>query len=104
MNLKYTRRKKSGYRVAVVVSRKVHKSAVIRNRIRRRLYEIIRTAEPALVDGKDMVFTVFSEKAAELPSPQLHSSVNKLLHKSAQPVSEGDTPKRHAIVKPEGKI
>jgi ribonuclease P protein component len=30
------------YRVAVVVSRKVNKSAVARNRMRRRLYELVR--------------------------------------------------------------
>ncbi len=38
--------KRSEYRMAVVVSRKVNKSAVARNRIRRRLYEIVRSLEP----------------------------------------------------------
>ena len=103
MNLKYTLRKKGGYRAAVGVSRTVHKSAVTRNRIRRRLYEVIRTTDPALVEGKDMVITVFSEKVAELPPPRLQSSVTELFRKAAPDASEGDTPKRHAIVKPEGK-
>jgi ribonuclease P protein component len=65
------------YRVAVVVSRKVSKSAVVRNRIRRRIYEIIRQNPPAA--PYDLVFTVFHEQLAELPAEKLAAQVRELL-------------------------
>lgn len=89
------------YRVAVVVSKKVHKSAVVRNRIRRRIYEIVRTSDNTLAPGTDLVFTVFSEQVAELESSKLRSMVEELLHmaiSSTRP--SGQTPVDHDIVKP----
>ena len=45
----------ANYRLAVVVSKKVSKKAVIRNRIRRRIYELLRkryaTKNPASADS-----------------------------------------------------
>lgn len=82
MSLRYARRRpEQPYRVAVVVSRKVHKSAVTRNRIRRRVYEQVRLAEPAA--GLDLVFTVFSEQLAELEAAKLAALVRDLLQKAA---------------------
>lgn len=46
--------------MAVVVSRKVEKSAVGRNRLRRRLYEAVRALEGNIDGPYDIVFTVFS--------------------------------------------
>lgn len=66
--------RRSTYRVAVVVSKKVHKSAVVRNRIRRRIYEIVRT-DLAPNQPYDLVFTVFSEKLATLPADQLRKMI-----------------------------
>lgn len=84
MTLKYTSRPPGRrYRAAVVVSRKVHKSAVTRNRIRRRIYEIIRRADSQLTDGKDLVITVFSEQVAELEAVKLCALVEELLQKAA---------------------
>jgi ribonuclease P protein component len=83
MSLKFLdRSKKSGFRAAIVVSRKVHKSAVVRNRIRRRLYEIIRQADTNLTDHKDLVLTVFSEQIAEMPAEKLKKSTEDLLQKT----------------------
>jgi ribonuclease P protein component len=80
MSLKYTDRgNKKGYRAAVVVSRKVHKSAVTRNRIRRRIYEIIRRANSELIERKDLVLTVFSERVADMDNDELRGQVEKLL-------------------------
>lgn len=70
------------YRAAVVVSKKVHKSAVKRNRIRRRLYEIIRLQEDRMTQPYDITVTVFHEKIAELPAPQLERAVVKLLEQA----------------------
>ncbi|HVV25570.1 MAG TPA: ribonuclease P protein component [Candidatus Saccharimonadales bacterium] len=103
ITLKYLERREGRpYRAAVVVSRKVHKSAVVRNRIRRRLYEIIRRADSRLTARRDLVFTVFSEQVAEMPAAQLTATVENLLQKAAAKPSGGpQTPVSragHAIV------
>jgi ribonuclease P protein component len=69
------------YRAAVVVSRKVSKSAVVRNRIRRRLYELVRR-DQAVPLGMDLVFTVFDERLADLPPAKLQAIVDDLLKKA----------------------
>jgi ribonuclease P protein component len=71
--------KRSDYRVAVVVSKKVHKSAVVRNRIRRRVYEVVRTH--GLSANLDIIITVFDETVATMPADQLQKSLRKLLDK-----------------------
>ncbi|MBA3758266.1 ribonuclease P protein component [Candidatus Saccharibacteria bacterium] len=70
-SLKYVQNdKRKNYRLAVVVSKKVHKSAVRRNRIRRRLYEAFRL-QAAAIPPYDMVLTVFHEQIADIPSEEL---------------------------------
>ncbi|MEO8104924.1 MAG: ribonuclease P protein component [Candidatus Saccharibacteria bacterium] len=83
LSLKYApNHRPAGYRAAVVVSRKVSHSAVVRNRIRRRLYEIIRrTADPS--SPSDLIVTVFGAELARLPAAQLAASVSALLTKAA---------------------
>lgn len=61
------------YRLAVVVSKKINKSAVVRNRIRRRLYEAVRMHEQELAQPYDIVITVFSEQMAVLPPDELRT-------------------------------
>lgn len=83
LNLRYTvRDPKKPYRVAVVVSRKVNKSAVVRNRIRRRIYEIVRNQ--GVQPGTDLVFTVFNDQLAELEAPKLRETVSGLLEKAGK--------------------
>ena len=67
--------RRASYRLAVVVSKKVNKSAVVRNRIRRRLYEVFRTQLADLDRPYDMVITVFHDRLAELPAPELQQMV-----------------------------
>lgn len=74
--------KRSAYRLAVVVSRKVHKSAVVRNRIRRRIYEIVRLHEGQMQVSYDMVLTVFSDVVAELPHDKLQEQLMAQLKES----------------------
>ena len=71
--------KKTNYRLAVVVSRKVNKSAVVRNRIRRRLYEIVRLLEQDIVGPHDIVISVFHDRVAEEPQAALVAQTKKLL-------------------------
>ena len=83
-------------RVAVVVSRKVSKRAVVRNRIRRRIYEIIRTELLAESAGLAIVITAYDEALRTLPQAELREEIEYLLSKarSIHPRQEG-----HAIVK-----
>jgi ribonuclease P protein component len=104
ISLKYLNRPPGRpYRAAVVVSRKVHKSAVVRNRIRRRIYEIVRQADGDLTSGRDMIFTVFSDQLAVLSQDRLAAAIQELLKKAAaKPANLSQTPVSHGIVnKPE---
>lgn len=75
-------RRRKTYRTAVVVSRKVHKSAVVRNRIRRRIYEIIRTNEQRIKVPFDLVFIVYNEQLATMPSGELQTTITEKLAKA----------------------
>jgi ribonuclease P protein component len=67
------------YRAAVVVSRKVHKSAVARNRLRRRLYSALQEFEPQINNPYDIVITVFHEVLLEEPHKNLIHQLKKQL-------------------------
>ena len=83
VSLKYIHNdRQPNYRVAVVVSRKVSKSAVVRNRIRRRLYEIVRTNSKLISEPYDLVFTVYSEEASKISSSNLKNIVLSTLNKA----------------------
>jgi ribonuclease P protein component len=75
-SLKYTlNERRKTYRLAVVVSKKVSKSAVIRNRIRRRVYETVRLLEYKIDAPYDLVLTVFSENVATLGEAELSRAI-----------------------------
>ncbi len=67
--------KRHNYRVAVVVSKKVSKKAVVRNRIRRRVFEAIRGLEPKLSPHVDIVITIFNESLATMPFTDVEKMV-----------------------------
>ncbi len=76
MSIKYVENsRRDKYRLAVVVSKKVSKSAVTRNRIRRRLYECSRLVEESISSPFDIVMTVFHEKIAVLPADEVQRMV-----------------------------
>jgi ribonuclease P protein component len=70
------------YRLAVVVSRKTSKSAVTRNRIRRRVYECVRLLEPEMKQQNDMVIMVYNDSFATIKSEQLQQTIKSLLQKA----------------------
>ena len=77
---KYSRHpKRKNPRVAVVVSKKVYKGAVGRNRIRRRLYEIFRQELPRFHDNQDLVLIVFSSEVLSQSHEELKAAVLQLL-------------------------
>lgn len=63
------------YRAAVVVSRKVSKLAVVRNRIRRRIYEIIRLQSAHITRPYDLIFTVYDGAIATMSAAALQELV-----------------------------
>jgi len=71
--------KRRNYRVAVVVARKVNKSAVARNRMRRRLYEIIREVEDRISGPYDIAITVFQNSLLESTHSQIKTQLIKQL-------------------------
>ncbi len=75
-SIKYVKNdRRSNYRLAVVVSKKISKSAVTRNRIRRRLYETVRLKESLILGPYDIVMTVFSEELTKLPIADIEKMV-----------------------------
>ena len=83
VSLKYTENnRQSDYRVAVVVSKKVSKSAVVRNRIRRRVYEIARHELSGVMQSYDLIFMVYGVDVATMDAKQLQNQVSGLLKKA----------------------
>lgn len=66
-------------RIAVVVSKKVHKSAVGRNRIRRRVYEILRQHITHFTGVYDVALIITSSEILTVPHDELALVVKNLL-------------------------
>ena len=69
-------------RMAVVVSKKVEKSAVGRNRIRRRIYEVLRINIDLIPKKRDYIFVVYDKKVAKIPFNELEKLVGDLVNES----------------------
>jgi ribonuclease P protein component len=69
-------------RFAVVVSKKVMKSAVRRNRIRRRIYEYIRSSVSKLNENYDIVIIVTSSEFLTMTPGELTSQLDQLFAQS----------------------
>lgn len=68
-------------RFVVIISKKIYKSAVKRNRLRRRIYGIIRTHLAEIKSPYDIAITVFSQDLLLMPSTELEEQVMGLLAK-----------------------
>ncbi|MDO4611844.1 MAG: ribonuclease P protein component [Candidatus Saccharibacteria bacterium] len=69
-------------RVAVVVSKKVLKTAVGRNRIRRRVYEVVRKNFELIPKGRDYIFVIFSKDVGRMPNSELEKVLGELVMES----------------------
>lgn len=69
-------------RFAVVVSKKVEKSAVRRNKIRRRVYEVLRLNMEFIPKERDYVFVVFSKEVMKMSFMELEKILGKLVEES----------------------
>jgi ribonuclease P protein component, eubacterial len=80
LTLRYVRNNRQEvWRAAVVVGRKVNKSAVVRNRIRRRIYEIIRKNADLISEPYDLLISVYGDEVARMPHATLQRIVLDLL-------------------------
>lgn len=80
LTIKHVENKRRSHpRIAVVISKKVLKSAVGRNRVRRRLYELLRLRLPHLPPQTDLVLIVGSAELREMPIAELSGLLDSLL-------------------------
>ena len=82
MSLTFTKNTRGFTRVAVVVSKKVEKSAVKRNRIRRRIYEALRINFDLVPKETDYIFVVFSNDILTIPFKDLEKLLGGLVEES----------------------
>jgi ribonuclease P protein component len=83
LSLKYAlNSRRHSFRAAVVVSRKVNRSAVVRNRIRRRIYEIVRSQGGNIKGSFDLIFNVYNDDILKLSNQELINLVVGLLKRA----------------------
>ena len=79
MSLVFTENTRGYTRVAVVVSKKVAKSAVARNKIRRRVYEALRVNFELVPKKKDYIFVVYSKDVGVMKFGELEKLLGELV-------------------------
>lgn len=81
--LKYNRSERRVHsRATIVVSKKVFKAAAKRNRIRRRIYEIVRKHWDDIDHPYDLAFTVFDKMFFAMPADALEQQIVSLMHQA----------------------
>ena len=81
-SLVFVRNTRGFTRVAVVVSKKVMRTAVGRNRIRRRVYEAIRVNFEKIPLGMDYIFVVYSKDVGNMTFDELEEMVGGLIYEA----------------------
>lgn len=71
--------RRQDYRAAVVVSKKVDKRATVRNRIRRRIYELVRMELADKLKNTDLIITVIDPGVANLEPTELKTAFKSLV-------------------------
>lgn len=66
----------------MIVGKKVSKSAVVRNRIRRRVYEVIRKHLGSLSKQVDVAVTVLVADVAVMPAAEVEETIVGLLRQA----------------------
>lgn len=69
-------------RIAVVISKKVLKASPKRNRVRRRVYEVIRTNWGSIKQANDILLTVYDPHYCEAPHEQIEAEIIEALQRS----------------------
>ena len=79
ISLVFTENTRGFTRIAVVVSKKVEKSAVGRNRIRRRIYEALRVNFEDIPKKQDYIFVVYSKELLKMPFGEIEKLLGELV-------------------------
>ena len=79
ISLVFAENSRNKQRYAVVVSKKVLKSAVGRNRIRRRVYEAIRLELPKIQKPVDCIFIIYSKDILDIDFKEVQKNIRDLL-------------------------
>ncbi len=87
LSLRFANNKEHDYRLAVVVSKKTSAKAVVRNRVRRRLFEIVRTQKRVDNTPLDMVLYVKTADVAVMGAEELAQEVATLTKKALSRLS-----------------
>ena len=82
MSLVYTPNTKGFTRIAVVVSKKVNKTAIGRNRMRRRVYEVLRKNFNLIPPKTDYIFVIYSRDVLTMPFNELEKILGGLVAES----------------------
>ena len=82
MSLVFCDNTKGYTRIAVVVSKKVEKTAVKRNRIRRRVYEALRLNLDGVPKKKDYIFVIYAKEVGWMPFRELEKVIGRLVEES----------------------
>ena len=69
-------------RIAVVISKKVIKTAVGRNRVRRRIYECLRKNFEDIPKERDYIFVVYNKDVKTIPYKDLENLLADLINSS----------------------
>ena len=76
ISLVFATNSRNHQRYAVVISKKILKSAVGRNRIRRRVYEAIRAELPDIQKPVDCIFIIYSKDIIDLDFKELRHLIH----------------------------
>jgi len=79
--LKYRINQRDETRVAVIVGKRISKKAVVRNRIRRRIREIVRHNLDDMAKGYDVALLV-QDRAVDMPVDELRKHIGRVLNKA----------------------
>ena len=82
MSLVFCENTRGFTRVAVVVSKKVAKTAVARNRIRRRVYEALRANFEFIPEKRDYIFVIYTADVMTMPYNDLVKLLGELVAES----------------------
>ncbi|MBR3320158.1 ribonuclease P protein component [Candidatus Saccharibacteria bacterium] len=82
LSLTFCENERGKTRFAVVVSKKVLKTAVGRNRIRRRIYEAIRLDLDKFKKPRDYIFVIYNRSIENLPFNELQKTLRSLIEES----------------------
>ena len=83
ISLVFANNSRNKQRYAVVVSKKVLKSAVGRNRIRRRIYEAIRIELPKIEKPVDCIFIIYSKEILDMDFKVIQKTIRDLLKEAS---------------------